>query len=402
MGPTRAGLVAMVATVFIAAALVRLAASVADYRSRRAWVGRWRRLTRWEFWPMWFVYPPVVAYIVWLAVKHRSLTVFTACNPGIIGGGFVGESKSDILRRIAAVDEHVVPPFTVVPYDATSPLAGRFADAHIAQYGYPVVIKPDQGQRGEGVTIARTRDAVIRAIDTRTTDLILQRYVDGCEFGVFYYRHPDHASGHIFAITEKRLQTVEGDGRRTVERLILDHPRAVAVATHYMKANAERLEWIPPAGERVQLSELGVHSRGAIFLDGARLKTEALTAALDRFARNIDGFYFGRFDVRSESAETFASGRFHVIELNGVTSEATSIYDPRNSLWTAYRVLFAQWRIAFEIGAANLRRGATATSLTALAGLVRAYTQRLRTQRDRDRQFFTSVRDSVRLTEPAR
>jgi hypothetical protein len=36
-----------------------------------------------------------------------------------------------------------------------------------------------------------------------------------------------------------------------------------------------------------------------------------------------------------------------------VTSEATNIYDPQNSLIDAYRILFRQWRIAFEIGAQN-------------------------------------------------
>jgi len=52
------------------------------------------------------------------------------------------------------------------------------------------------------------------------------------------------------------------------------------------------------------------------------------------------------------------AGRYiKVIELNGVTSEATHIYDPKMSLIDAYRVLFEQWRIAFEIGDRNRARG---------------------------------------------
>jgi hypothetical protein len=46
-----------------------------------------------------------------------------------------------------------------------------------------------------------------------------------------------------------------------------------------------------------------------------------------------------------------------IVELNGVTSEATHIYDPKFSLFDAYRVLFQQWRIAFEIGDLNRARG---------------------------------------------
>ena len=48
---------------------------------------------------------------------------------------------------------------------------------------------------------------------------------------------------------------------------------------------------------------------------------------------------------------------FQVIELNGVTSEATHIYDPAVSLLDAYRALFTQWRIAFEIGALHRQQG---------------------------------------------
>jgi hypothetical protein len=121
----------------------------------------------------------------------------------------------------------------------------------------------------------------------------------------------------------------------------------------------------------VQLVELGTHCRGAVFLDGRWAKTEALEAAIDRISRTYAGFYFGRYDIRTPSVEDFKQGRnFKVVELNGVTSEAAHIYDPRNSLFAAYRVLFEQWRIAFEIGAQNRQRGAHPTPLHMLARLI--------------------------------
>ena len=78
---------------------------------------------------------------------------------------------------------------------------------------------------------------------------------------------------------------------------------------------------------------------------------------------------------------TFVPGRlrtsvpdgFTVIELNGVTSEATHIYDPRIGLLEAYRALFEQWRLAFEIGAENVRRGAETTSIRELVRLLLRY-----------------------------
>jgi hypothetical protein len=96
-----------------------------------------------------------------------------------------------------------------------------------------------------------------------------------------------------------------------------------------------------------------------------------LAAAIDRLSRDYAGFYFGRFDIRTPARADFRRGRnFKVVELNGVTSEATHIYDPRNSLFNAYRTLCAQWRIAFEIGAANHARGATRTPLSVLLRLL--------------------------------
>jgi hypothetical protein len=61
-----------------------------------------------------------------------------------------------------------------------------------------------------------------------------------------------------------------------------------------------------------------------------------------------------------------------VVELNGLTAEATHIYDPRHGLLYAYRVLFEQWRLAFEIAAANRARGARPASVAELRALLRA------------------------------
>ena len=45
-------------------------------------------------------YLPVAVYVACLALRYRSLTLFTAGNPGIEAGGFVGESKFDILKNL--------------------------------------------------------------------------------------------------------------------------------------------------------------------------------------------------------------------------------------------------------------------------------------------------------------
>jgi membrane protein DedA with SNARE-associated domain len=336
--------------------LIRIALGVSTWRGRRLWLSRWRRLTRWEFWPMWAVYPPVVLYGIWLGFKHRGFTVFTAANPGIgAGGGLVGESKSDILSGLADAGGTVAA-WVLVPPGADAArleIVRRFANAH----GYPLVLKPDVGERGAGVVIVRDEAGANAALTGAPEALIAQAYVPGVEYGVFYYRHPRAASGQILAITDKRMPELTGDGRRTWEELILADARAVCMAEFFLKKFSARLDEVPAAGERLALTELGTHCRGALFLDGAHLLTPELHAAVERTSRAFIGFYFGRYDVRTTSEAAFRAGNFKVIELNGLTSEATSIYDPRHSVWFGWRMLMRQWRLAFEIGAANRERG---------------------------------------------
>jgi pimeloyl-ACP methyl ester carboxylesterase/membrane protein DedA with SNARE-associated domain len=368
----RPGLLATGLLLVALALLFRFLLAACTYRGRRALVSRWRRWTRWEFWPPWLAYPPVLIYVAWQMIRHRSATVFTAANPAIVGGGFIGESKSAILRLLAPVTEAVAP-FIVLDAASGAVANGEAARQFVAAHGLPVVCKPDQGQRGSGVVIVRTQEMLTRSVAAIGGDTILQAYVSGVEFGLFYVRHPAEASGRLISITEKRLPVLVGDGRRTLERLILDDPRAVAMSRLYLRLNAARAAWVPGDGERVQLSELGTHCRGAIFLDGGGVRTAALESAVDAIASRVPGFYFGRFDVRAVSREALMAGQFTILELNGVTSEATHIYDPSLSTWAAYRTLFEQWRFAFEIGAENHRRGVQPTSVRDLIQLAAAY-----------------------------
>jgi membrane protein DedA with SNARE-associated domain len=350
--PVLVGSAAYLGRIFPAAPFA-MGAAMLLWHSRRL-----ARYVRWEFWPPWLAYLPLIPYLLWLAVRHRSLTLFPAANPGMPSGGFVGESKSAILAHLPRV-----PGFVVVQ-------PGESIDVATL----PVVLKPDVGERGAGVSIARTQDDVRRYLAAARTPTIVQQYVGGLEFGVFYVRHPGEPAGRIFSITEKRFPEVIGDGRATLRQLILRDTRAARIAEVYLAQHADR---IPAPGERVRLVEIGSHCRGAIFLDGSRYETPALRAAIDAVAQCHPGFYFGRFDLRSPSLADFQAGRFSVLELNGVSAEATHIYDPALSVWDAYDVLFRQWRLAFRIGAANRSKGACPMTLAEFARLLR---HRRRTQ----------------------
>ncbi|MEE8525276.1 MAG: alpha/beta fold hydrolase [Thermoanaerobaculia bacterium] len=375
-----AGFLAALAVVWV---LVALGRALATWRGRRRLLGWWRRTTRWEFWPRWATYPPVVLYILWLGIRHRCPTLFTAANPGLpAGGGFVGESKSVIL---AAPDREWVAPFRLIPgglasTDKIAALRRFLADEDLQ---YPVVLKPDSGERGLGVAVIRDEGqaaAYFRAdVDSHALggapdphrDVMVQEYVGGPELGIFYVRLPDEERGRIFSITEKFFPVLTGDGRHSLEHLILADDRAVIQSPVYLRRNAERLDDVPVAGERIELVDVGSHSGGTVCRDGRRHRTDALEAAVDRLSRSFDGFYFGRIDLRASSIEAFHRGEdLVVLEINGVTSEATHIYDPEISFGEAYRVLFEQWRLAFEIGARNRARGVEPMGLIGFLSLL--------------------------------
>jgi pimeloyl-ACP methyl ester carboxylesterase/membrane protein DedA with SNARE-associated domain len=359
-------------TALVVFVVLSLLLRLSSFRGRRLLVGRWRRFTRWEFWPPWVFYPPVVLYVIYLGLKYRSPTLFTCANPAIEEGGFTGESKSKILQSLARNSSSFVGISRLIAGSLSHRARVESAYSFMREHanGFPVVLKPDAGERGAGVAVIRS-EAELSGYLNSHVNVIIQEYVGGFEFGVFYYRYPESATGRIFSITRKQFPCVTGDGAQTLENLILKDDRAVCMARVYFEAQRDRLWSVPGKDEPVQLIEIGTHCRGCIFLDGDEIKTEALEAAIDRVARGFDGFYFGRFDIRTPSLADFKQGKnFKVVELNGVTSEATHIYDPRNNLATAYRVLFQQWRIAFEIGAQNLKQGIRPVTLRTLASLV--------------------------------
>ncbi len=326
-------------------------------RSWRNFAGRWKRWSRWEFWPPYLFYPPVVVYIAYLGIRFRSWTLFTAANPAIPAGGFVGESKHEILKRL----KNAAPWLPCSTLLACRVSAQRVAEAEefMRSHGlqFPVVLKPDAGQRGSGVAIVRSSQQLCEYLAHACFPVILQEYLPGEEYGVFYYRYPGSERGRVFSVTEKLMPILLGDGESTLEELILADDRAVCMSDFYLRNNAERIQEVPAAGERVQLVEIGTHCRGAIFLEGHDTTTPALEEVISRIALTFDGFFFGRFDIRVPSRQDLMAGRnLKIVELNGVTSEATHIYDPKFSLFDAYRVLFQQWRIAFEIGDLNRAR----------------------------------------------
>lgn len=325
-------------------------------------------LSFFEFWPMWAFYPPVALYAGWLMLRHRGILLPTVANPSFPGGGFYGESKAEILELAVRHASQWVAPFIAVDRAAdasaqTSAAETRAALVQLADAGLtlPVVAKPDLGCRGAGVKLVRNAaqlESYILGFPAGAR-FLLQRYVpyEG-EAGIFYCRHPGEPRGRILSITLKYFPYVYGDGKRTLRELILADARAGQVPHLYLQRNAFRLDEVPAFGEPVRLAFAGSHSRGAIFRNGTHLVTPAMVARFDQIAQSLPEFYFGRFDIRFEDFARVQDGEgFTIVEANGAGAESTHVWDRRTPLLRAWKDLMLQYRLLFEIGAANRARG---------------------------------------------
>ncbi|MBL8745971.1 MAG: alpha/beta fold hydrolase [Phycisphaerae bacterium] len=344
-------------------------------------------LLRWvspEFWPIWIFYLPLLPVILWLAIRNRGLMTFTCANPGIShGGGFIGESKSEILRGFSAAP-HAIATFELVPAAENNSQRADHALRALRERpdlgGFPVILKPDQGCRGYGLRIARNENDLREYFRNMTRAVIVQRFHPGpYEIGLLWSRipqadePPDNWPGEVFSATAKEFPVIVGDGKRNLETLIWHHPRYRMQAAVFLKRHADHASRVLAPSERFPLGFAGNHCQGARFIDGMPAVTRELADSIDRLSQNFRHpdtgrrLDFARFDIRYESEADLAAGRnFLIVEANGTSSESTSIYDPTKSIAWTYGLLFRHWQRLFQIGAARRREGNRPMSLREL------------------------------------
>ncbi|HSC72055.1 MAG TPA: DedA family protein [Candidatus Methylomirabilis sp.] len=319
-----------------------------------------------EFWPPVLFYFPVALYWLWLAVRFRGMTLPTVANPSIYSGGVILESKGGILSLVPPEKRHWIAPWALFERPAESePLdsvcAGALALLNGTGLSFPIVAKPDVGQRGAGVRPIADAGELrsYLAAFPPGTGVLFQRLVSyPHEAGVLWYLKPGEREGRIFSITLKSFPEVMGDGRRTLRELILADPRARLLKKVYFRRHRDRLGRVLGAGERLPLVFAGNHCQGAVFENGTAQATPELSRRIHEIAAAMPAFHFGRFDLRFRSLEALRRGEeFQIIEINGAGAEATHIWDRRTRLAEAYATLFEQFRILFEIGASNRERG---------------------------------------------
>lgn len=105
-----------------------------------------------------------------------------------------------------------------------------------------------------------------------------------------------------------------------------------------------------PLGENKVLEEIGNHCRGTKFIDATEIISNELVAVFDKITDDLKDFHYGRFDLKVDNLEHLKMGKnIKIFELNGVNSEVAHIYDPKHSIFYAYKTVFKELRIVYRL-----------------------------------------------------
>src|SRR5436189_443984 len=308
------------------------------------------RLFHWEYWPFHVVYGPLYFYWIWLCLRARSFFFFNTSNPSIDNGGFLMESKKQIYDLLP----WQYYPKTILVESGTS-FSEIIAEIKKNEFQYPVVGKHDIGMKGLSVKKLNSEKELLEYASQSKVNFLVQEFIPyENEVGIFYYRFPNEEKGHISGIVKKEFLTVTGDGISTVEQLLSKSKRAILQLPTLRVKEKEKMNIVLKEGEVLIIVPYGNHVRGAKFLDDSSLADEELTNTIDSICKKVKGFYFGRLDIRYNDWEELKQGKnFSIIELNGSGSEPTHIYDPRHSVFWAWKEIAKHWKILYQISKLN-------------------------------------------------
>lgn len=328
------------------------------------------KFPRFEFWhPRLFESP----YYLWLLVQcaRRRLPIkFLAKANYALDHGELGLGSKFSTQM--AFDQHRFLPAILL--DPTAPDRVSRAQSFAAKVGYPIILKPDIGAVGKGVEKYSTQPELLTAVQHLRCDSILQQYTEAnLEYGVFYCR--SQGVGRITGINQKHFPTVVGNGRDSIAVLASQHERYTQHWGLFLKYWDTAL--VPKDGEELQLSFIGSHTMGCMFTEDSHLLTTALTESVNAMCASQPGFNFGRLDVKATSQQAFQDGQYEVIEVNGVASLPTHMFDPRNTVQQAYKIFLKHGTELAKIAAEHREQPMLLSSYAELARRAKANSELL-------------------------
>ena len=295
-----------------------------------------------EFWHPRLFEAPYYLYLLAQCARHQLPVKYLAKANYALDHGELGLG-SKYSTQMAFEQSRFLPSMLLL---SNKPADQQRAAQFATQHQFPLILKPDIGAVGKGIEKIASLDQLKQAVEQLQSPSILQQFTAAnFEYGVFYTR--SKGVGQITGINQKHFPTVTGNGQDDIATLAQRHDRYTPHWNMFLKYLDTSL--IPADGKTVQLSFVGSHTMGCKFTDDTHLVTHALRTAVDDICASQPGFNFGRFDVKAHSQGAFQAGDFVVIEVNGVASLPTQMFDPANSLGRAYHIFLNHGKLLADI-----------------------------------------------------
>lgn len=328
------------------------------------------KLTNWEYWPMEVANIPLIFIWLWFAMRARKLFFFSAVNPVIETGGMWGESKYNILQKIPK--SHLPKTIFVKKESDLNWIKNKLLELNL---NYPIIAKPDIGERGTLVSKINNEPELIDYLNKNKIDFLIQEFISlPMELAVMHHRYPDEKNGRVTSICIKETLKITGDGKSTVRKLMERRVRASLQIERFEKEFPEMLEMIPRPEQTLELEPIGNHCRGTMFLNGNKYIDEKLNAVFNEVAVQMGDIYYGRFDMKCQSIEDLKNGQgFMVMEYNGIGAEPAHIYDPEYPFFKKYKDIYSHWKIIYQIYKIQKKRGVEAMSVQEAVFRIKKY-----------------------------
>ena len=313
-----------------------------------------QKITNWEAWPFKVIYAPITPVWLWYIVRSGAVWFFTPSNPKLTFGGMEGEPKKEMYDLLPK--ELYPATFNVMPGEAVAVIEQKLQQHQVV---YPLIVKPEVG--GQGI--------LFRKLDTPAElwhyhsimpfEYIVQQMVHyPMEVSVFYIRHPKEEKGRVTGFLHKIPLQVTGDGKQTLEALILQHPKGKKRTAELQGKHQDKWHTIIPAGEKYMLSYAANHNRGAHFVDLKEHIDDKLVSIFDAISHSIDDFFYGRYDIMCTNVEDLKNGKnFAILEYNGCGAEPNHFYDTGYTLTGAWKEILKHWKALYRISKYNSQKG---------------------------------------------
>ena len=200
-----------------------------------------------------------------------------------------GESKFEVLEKVPAS----IKPKTILIKIPTTSMAVL---SRMKEFGlkFPLIFKPDLGERGWLVRKIENEEDVESYLREVRIDFLAQELVDlPLEYGVFYVRYPNELAGRVTSIVGKEMLSVKGDGKKTLQALIMEKERAKLQWETLKISYRDRLNEVIPRDENVELVSIGNHCLGTKFLNENHLINEKSPYLLQHAYNPVEWYPWG-------------------------------------------------------------------------------------------------------------